>query len=662
MKFFKELILFMLLIAVSCNQPIKKIGLSYGAFLRPEGIEFRIFAPSSDIVDLIIFSKPEDDFGTAYSMERLANGDWSFFLDDSGAGTIYGYRLKGPLNDDKVIVADPYSRATITQNKWRHVAKSLVVDDPFNWEGDTWMNIHPRDLIIYETHVRDMTAHISSGANSRGSYLGFIEENQIGGVKHLEALGVNAVQLLPIWDFANVEIPYKKEAAGMINDWNPYERNHWGYMPTFYTAPESYYASDGTNELGAWNGTDGRSINEFKQLVKTLHQKDIAVILDVVVNHVSNYDWHPLKYIDKSSYFKLDDNGNYISQCCGNLLDTDSEPARQYIIESLKYWMTEYHIDGFRFDQCYLLSNETSKGIIDELKGINPNVIIYGEAWNDRENEFSKIGWGSFNARFRDIFRGDLHNYDSKGFLFGTYRPGEDLEDVQAMVMGSIKGKSGVYESPDHAINFLEVHDDYCFSDYLRMSTGLNNKDDLIKNQMNHIELKEQILKKNKLGALILLTSQGVPLIHQGQEWAHSQIISDTDAPDIHIGKMDWNPYNKDNETNWVNWEEKVQNKELVEYYSGLIKVRRSNSELRHARIKDFKFQGLSENCLGFLIRDRVAVYLNGEIDKTIRADLPAGDWIILVDDMNVNSDGIGYISDSISLPPTSGMVLIRKN
>ena len=186
MKFFKELILFMLLIAVSCNQPIKKIGLSYGAFLRPEGIEFRIFAPSSDIVDLIIFSKPEDDFGTAYSMERLANGDWSFFLDDSGAGTIYGYRLKGPLNDDKVIVADPYSRATITQNKWRHVAKSLVVDEPFNWEGDTWMNIHPRDLIIYETHVRDMTAHISSGANSRGSYLGFIEENQI--VKNMSAI------------------------------------------------------------------------------------------------------------------------------------------------------------------------------------------------------------------------------------------------------------------------------------------------------------------------------------------------------------------------------------------------------------------------------------------------------------------------------------------
>ena len=149
-----------------------------------------------------------------------------------------------------------------------------MVDDPFNWEGDTWMNIHPRDLIIYETHVRDMTAHISSGANSRGSYLGFIEEDQIGGIKHLEALGVNAVQLLPIWDFANVEIPYKKEAAGMINDWNPYERNHWGYMPTFYTAPESYYASDGTNELGAWNGTDGRSINEFCLLYTSPSPRD----------------------------------------------------------------------------------------------------------------------------------------------------------------------------------------------------------------------------------------------------------------------------------------------------------------------------------------------------------------------------------------------------
>ena len=125
---------------------------------------------------------------------------------------------------------------------------------------------------------------------------------------------------------------------------------------------------------------------------------------------------------------------------------------------------------------------------------------------------------------------------------------------------------------------------------------------------------------------------------------------------------MDRNPYNKDNETNWVNWDEKVQNKELVEYYRGLIKVRRSNSELRHARIKDFKFLGLSENCLGFLIRDRVAVYLNGEIDKTISADLPLGDWVILANGVNVNTNGIGNVSGTVSLPPTSGMILVRKN
>ena len=169
------------------------------------------------------------------------------------------------------------------------------------------------------------------------------------------------MQFLPLWDFANVEIPYQEEAAGMVNTWNPYERNHWGYMPTFYMAPESYYASDGSAVPGEWNGRDGRAVRELKEVVRELHRNNIAVIMDVVVNHVSNYDWHPLKYIDRELYFKLDSEGNFLSQCCGNLLDTNNEHVRTYIIESLKYWMVEYHVDGFRFDQAHLLSAKTAK-------------------------------------------------------------------------------------------------------------------------------------------------------------------------------------------------------------------------------------------------------------------------------------------------------------
>ena len=163
-----------------------------------------------------------------------------------------------------------------------------------------------------------------------------------------------------------------------------------------FFAPESYYATDGVRELGEWNGQSGKAVTELKQLVKELHKNKIAVILDVVINHVSNYDLHPLKYIDKEVYFKLDKNGNFLSQCCGNLLNTDNKKTRQLILESLKYWMTNYHIDGFRFDQAHLLSAETAKLIYKELKKINPNVIIYGEAWDNRNKEIFPNELGFF--------------------------------------------------------------------------------------------------------------------------------------------------------------------------------------------------------------------------------------------------------------------------
>ena len=137
----------------------------------------------------------------------------------------------------------------------------------------------------------------------------------------------------------------------------------------------------------------------------------------MVINHVSNYDWHPLKFIDRDLYFRLDERGNYVSQCCGNLLDMDNKHVQQYVIESLKYWMLEYHIDGFRFDQAHLLSLETAELISSELRSLNPGVIIYGEAWDNRSKEFSEIEWGSFNAHFRDVIRGDLHDFEKKGFF-----------------------------------------------------------------------------------------------------------------------------------------------------------------------------------------------------------------------------------------------------
>ena len=643
----------------SCRDSTINNTLTYGAFVKKHGIEFRLFAPSSDQVDLIIFKNVEDSIGFAYEMKNVGKGDWKIFVDNLGVGTMYGYRLKGPHNDNRVIIADPYSKAAITQNTWRHIAKTLVIDRAFDWEGDTWQNVNFTDLVIYEAHLRDMTRHPSSGVKSLGTYKGFVEDNQKGGLAHLKNLGINAVQFLPLWDYANVEIPYKKEVVGMFNDWNPYERNHWGYMPTFFMAPESYYASDGSREDRQWNGKDGRAVNELKTLVKELHKNNISVILDVVINHVSNYDWHPLKFIDKEVYFKLDKNGDYISQCCGNLLDTENKYVRQYIIESLKYWMIEYHIDGFRFDQAHLLSIETAKLISDELKNVNPGVIIYGEAWDNRSREFSEINWGSFNAHFRDVLRGDLHNYNEKGFLFSSYRPNENKKDLKLIISGTPFNEGGMYKSPSHSINFLEVHDDYCFSDFLRLSSGENNKNDIILDKLNHISLSPKLMKMNKLGAFILFTSQGVPLIHQGQEWGHSQIIAQSNVVDVNVSKMDANPYNKDNETNWVNWDELNQNEYLVSFYKRLIKIRKQNTFFRKINYEEVEFFDLNNRfALGYSFDKKMIAFINGDNKNNIRASLPDGIWDLLISTVDYNAKKFEGI---INLEPTSGVLLYQK-
>lgn len=644
----------------SCTNDIKTNNdTQYGSFLKKHGVEFRLYAPNSSNVELIIFEKFDDNDGLAYQMTKDGVGNWKLYLEDQGVGTMYGYRLEGPFNNDSLIIADPYSKAAITQNTWRHVAKTLVIDESFEWEGDTWQNRAPTDLVIYEAHLRDMTRHPSSKAKSPGTYKGFIESEQKGGLEYLKQLGINAVQFLPLWDYANVEIPYKKSVDGMYNDWNPYERNHWGYMPTFFMAPETYYASDGSRTPGEWNGKDGRAVNELKSLVKELHKNNISVILDVVINHVSNYDWHPLKYIDKEIYFQLDENGNYLSQCCGNLLDTENIHVQNYIIESLKYWMEEYHIDGFRFDQAHLLSLESAKRISDELRAINPGVIIYGEAWDNRSREFSKIGWGSFNAHFRDVLRGDLHDYSKKGFLFSSFRPNDNGEDLKSIISGSPDKFGGVYDSPSHSINFLEVHDDYCFSDFLRLSTGLNDKNDIILDKSNHILLSSKLSKMNKLGAFILFTSQGVPLIHQGQEWGHSQIIQKTDIIDLDVYKMDPNPYNKDNETNWVNWNELKQNEDLVRFYKKLIKIRKENASLRnkdYAIVEFIEFQ--NRYFLGYKVDETMIAFINGDNKNHFTPTLPNGSWKLLISTDKMVNDII-YEKELI-LEPISG-ILLRK-
>lgn len=637
---------------------------------------FRVFAPNATAVILVIFEQYDSKTGAEFSMKKDADGVWEFAVPGKNFGLYYGYKIDGKndrfsmFNPD-IVVADPYSRAVVSQNTFLHPAKSIIIDTDYDWENDASSKMPIQDLIIYEMHVRDLTIHPSSGVNLAGTYAGVGETGKTGGLDYLLDLGINAVELLPCQDFGNIEVSFKDKNAPFYNTWNPYARNHWGYMTSYFFAPESYYASKGNMEPGSYCGVKGQQVREFKDMVKTLHKNGIAVIMDVVYNHVSQYDFNPFKYIDKKYYFRLDKKGNFLSKSgCGNDFMSERPMARRLILESVKYWMTEYHIDGFRFDLAYLLDEQTCREILAEAKKINPNVYIIAEPWGDgyAPDYFSKIGWATWNDKFRNGIKGQ-NPVDNLGFIFGDWELENKPPNLKRYILGSTIADCGQFQQIGHSVNYLESHDDYTFGDFVRIGTKAASDSTKIKNIESHIRLNQQQLKINKLGALFLFVSQGATMIHQGQEFARSKVIAQTDLPDKNQGQIDHNSYNKDNQTNWINYGHRDINRELYDYYKGLIQLRKDYPVLSKSPRKSVKFLRCSNPLgIGFWIDKKksgtkfdILVLMNGNPSKPVKFRLPNGQWDVIVNDKKAGTAIIeNNIQGEIKIPGTSGMVLVQ--
>ena len=632
---------------------------------------FRVFAPRAQGAQIVFYEGVEQQSGVEYPLTRNEDGTWDIRISQDLTGQYYCYRISGESGnndsfDTKITVADPYSQAVATRNHYRQSARTLILpEEQFDWEGTTWKKIAPRDLMIYEMHIRDMTAHNSSGLqeNLRGTYPGLTALNQAGGLPYLKKLGINAVELLPAQDFANVEVPFKDRKAPVYNTWNPYERNHWGYMTSYFFAPESYYATGGTMEPGKYNGTDGRQVREFKQMVKDFHKADIAVIMDVVYNHVSQYDYNPFKQIDKFYYFRLDQNGDYTSVSgCGNDFKTERIMARRMIIESIKYWMLEYQIDGFRFDLAKLIDWKTCEEIIAEAKKINPDVIIIAEPWGGGYDPagFSDRNWASWNDQFRNGIKGQ-NPTDGLGFIFGKWQGTNNRKALERYLMGSLREQGGQYLSVDHSVNYLESHDDHTLGDFIRIGLGDVDPHKPVFDLAIHHKLTEKQLRTAKLAALTLFVSQGPLMIHAGQEFARSKVIAPGPSPDSAIGLIDHNSYEKDNETNWLNFKHAEMNATLVNYYRDLVQLRKENYLLRHARVTDFEFLPSSDNLfVAYHLRragEHLIIALNGNPKKSHDLKLPEGSWILLADGESASRNQ-KIDTESISLAPTTGVVI----
>jgi pullulanase/glycogen debranching enzyme len=586
----------------------------------------------------------------------------------------YGYKVRGkdstePLADLPLCV-DPYAKAFASFTTYNNPRKSIVYNQEYNWYGDTWIQRDWRDLIIYEMHVRDMTAHPSSGAQNPGTYKGLSEKFIKGGLDYIKKLGVNTVELMPAMEFGNCEIPYMDSLDGKYNTWNPYERNHWGYMTAGFFAPSAYYSENWDEfKWNEWMGVSAQQVKDFKDMVKAFHEAGIGVMMDVVYNHLSEYETGNLKEIDKNYYFRLDEDGNFKADSfCGNDLKTERPMVRRLIIDSIIYWMQEYHIDGFRFDLGKLLDWETVEEIIREARMINPNVIIVCEPWGGPGGYdpigFSVRDWGSWNDQIRNGIKGE-NPFDGRGWIFGEWYGNNDIDRIKSYVKGTLATDTfGLFQKPEHSVNYLASHDGYTFGDFIRLGTGDIGKEQVITNVDSAVKLTYNQMRLEALGALFLFTAQGITMIQEGQEFARTKVIpADIEVDDPHKGTIDHNSYNKDNETNYINYDYSDINSDLFNYYKGLIELRKNISAFRHADPEKFRFLDFSDNefAFGYMLRhegDIFLVFFNANQEDDLEVKVRGGDWEILADHISAGTEPLGIVSEKLILPPVAGIVL----
>ncbi|MEX0994980.1 MAG: alpha-amylase family glycosyl hydrolase [Balneolaceae bacterium] len=652
----------------------------FGVEVQGEETTFRLFFPTAKSVECIVYEHFRDSKGVHYSLKKKNNNKeiWECAVEEDLTGKWYVYQVQyqsGKKPETPYAsrpFADPYSRHLTVRNHYRQEAKTLIINDNYDWEGDDFViPSDPRDLIIYETHIKDLVIHPSAEAEGKGCFNKWCDLRQNGGISHLKKLGVNAVEFLPLHKFPYYEPPYNsKTEESFLNSWNPYSRNYWGYMTSFFFAPESIYSSEGTTKPKKIRGISNRTTVEFKNLVKNLHNHNIAVIMDVVFNHTSLFDINPLAHHLPEYYLRKDEDGEWMNRSwTGNEVRSENPIVRKLITDSIRYWMEEYHIDGFRFDLAGLLDEESWDKVKKTATSVNPNVLLIAEPWGGRYVPylFSNHGWSSWNDQFRNGIKGSNPTSD-RGFIFSDWHHNGSRFQLENWFKGTIRSeKTGLFNHSSHSVNYLESHDGYTLGDFIRIAIRYHGESPVIENRSAHTKLNEQELRIAKLAAFCLFISQGIVMLSAGQEFARSKVIPRTNEKDPNAGKMDPNSYNKDDETNWIDFNDINLNPELFQYYRGLIKIRKNCPGLRMTDPQRITFDHFSDPLhVCFFIdtsqTDDLSDYyiaINGT-EHEMEFKPPKGNWEVLANQYFATLTPIDFIFKKTKIPPHSA-VLLRK-
>ncbi|MDR9747577.1 type I pullulanase [Paenibacillus taichungensis] len=572
-------------------------GRDLGVTMEPQACSFKVWAPTAKQVDVLLSppstggspnEQKNKDEQKEIPMNKQDQGIWTLKLEGEWNG--YRYMYRATFEDGRQEIAvDPYARA-VTMNGEMGVIVRLEQTHPNGWNEDIRPELaSPVDAVLYELHVRDFSIHESSSMRHKGKYLAFTEtglrdsNGNTLGIDHLAELGITHVHLLPVFDFATVD---ESKADDGTSDCSRY---NWGYDPLHYNVPEGSYASR-ADELET-------RIRELKSMVLALHEKGIGVIMDVVYNHTFDTAASSFEKLVPGYYYRQNPDGTYSNGSgTGNEVATERPMVRKFIIDSVRYWAEEYHVDGFRFDLMGLIDTTTMKELAAELHAeVSPSILLYGEPWGALESPLGdqmtlkgaqrEAGFAVFNDNLRGAIKGDS---DGTGTGFATGAE-EKEDDIWTGVRGAITDFTA---GPSETINYVTVHDNLNLWDKVAQTQGLHDtlgfitysEDGRVKGSANvaeavqqakpylHVDpdhiLENESVRRCLLANGIVLTSQGVPLLAAGDELLRSKF-------------GDANSHESGDSVNAIRWEQKQQFKPVYDYYRGLIRLRREHPAFR---------------------------------------------------------------------------------
>lgn len=618
------------------------------------GTHFRLWSPQATAARVYLYNTDRNSVATdTLNMTRDQHGTWVA----SSSGKLFGMFYTFSINHNgKWLDETPgvWAKATGTNGR-RAAIIDMSKTNPENWSDDhgpVVKNIN--DVIIYEMHHRDFSVHPSSGIVNKGKFLALTEQGTRSlagdktGIDHLKELGITHIHILPSYDYNSVD-----ETQLPSNQYN------WGYDPYNYNTPEGSYSTNPANPE--------TRIKEMKQMVKALHDASIGVIMDVVYNHTANNDDSNFSLTAPGYYYRHRADGSYSDASgCGNETASERQQMRNYIINSVKYWATEYHIDGFRFDLMAIHDTETMNEVAKALKEINPSIFVYGEGWTAgdsplpvehralKENVSKMPQIAVFSDDIRDAIKGHYSNAADRGFATG--KPGNE-ETVKIGIVASTahpqidysKGNNSKFayaSAPTQIINYVSCHDDLTLTDKLHKSMTDASESDM--------------MRAARLAQTIVFTSQGTPFMFAGEEIFR-------DKKGVH------NSYKSPDSINAIDWTLKQKNAEQFEYYRQLIALRKAHPAFRMTTAEQVakhiifdKVEG--DNLISYSIVDNangdawkeIKLVFNGSAESR-EIKIKKGEWTIIAQDGKINANGMGSTKGGkLTVAPCSALILAR--